>query len=71
MYVCICNNVTENDIDDAVRAGARTLDCLANRLAVSTCCGQCACAAEERLKAALDSAGAPAGPAEPHFDLAV
>jgi bacterioferritin-associated ferredoxin len=53
VYVCICNNVTERDIEDAVRGGARTLDCLSERLAVSTCCGQCRCYAEESLEAAL------------------
>jgi bacterioferritin-associated ferredoxin len=53
VYVCICNNVTESDIEDAVRAGARTLDCLADALAVSTCCGQCACYADECLQLAL------------------
>ncbi len=53
MYVCICNNVTERDIEQAVREGARTVDCLADRLAVSTCCGQCRCYAEESLQSAL------------------
>lgn len=53
MYVCICNNVTERDIELAVRAGARTLDCLAHELAVSTCCGQCREVADECLQAAL------------------
>jgi bacterioferritin-associated ferredoxin len=56
MYVCICNNVTERDIRAAVDAGARTLDCLVDRLAVSTCCGQCRCFADDVLRAAL---GAP------------
>ncbi len=55
MYVCLCNNVTERDIENAVRAGARTLDCLAERLAVSTCCGQCRCFAEECLGSALNA----------------
>lgn len=59
MYVCICNNVTENDIENAVRAGARTLDCLADQLAVSTCCGQCACVADECLRVALNTVSAP------------
>ena len=53
MYVCICINVTERDIEQAVRDGARTVDCLADRLAVSTCCGQCRCYAEESLQSAL------------------
>jgi bacterioferritin-associated ferredoxin len=57
VYVCICNNVTERDIAQAVRAGARTLDCLAHRLAVSTCCGQCRDIAHECLEAALGGSG--------------
>lgn len=71
MYVCLCNNVTESDIKDAVRAGARTLDCLADTLAVSTCCGQCACVADECLKIALTTL-APPPPANPnqHAQLA-
>lgn len=61
MYVCICNNVTERDIEDAVRAGACTLDCLADSLAVSTCCGQCARYADECLQIALNTVAAPVG----------
>ncbi|MCB1746555.1 MAG: (2Fe-2S)-binding protein [Gammaproteobacteria bacterium] len=67
MYVCLCNNVTERDIEDAVSAGARTLDCLAERLAVSTCCGQCRCFAEECLGNALNSVD---GGVEPLLQLA-
>ena len=55
MYVCICNNVTERDIERAVRAGARSLDCLARELGVSTCCGQCHCFAGEVLNEVLNS----------------
>ncbi len=55
MYVCICNNVTERDIEDAVRSGARSLECLERRLAVSTCCGQCRCFADDVLREALGS----------------
>ncbi len=53
MYVCICNNVTERDIENAVKGGARTLACLENRLAVSTNCGQCRHVAAECLQSAL------------------
>jgi bacterioferritin-associated ferredoxin len=42
MYVCICNAVTDRDIRRAVEQGACSLDCLQEKLAVSTCCGQCA-----------------------------
>ena len=58
MYVCICNNVTESDIHQAVNNGAYSLDCLARELAVSTCCGQCRCFADDVLHEALHAAGA-------------
>ena len=32
MYVCMCNNVTERNIEQAVRAAARRLDCLAREM---------------------------------------
>ena len=50
MYVCICNAVTENDIAEAVIDGASSVSCLKQRLAVSTCCGQC----EERASDCLE-----------------
>ena len=53
MYVCICNNVTERDIEQAVRGGARSVDCLVRELGVSSCCGQCRCFADNVLNEAL------------------
>lgn len=76
MYVCLCNNVTESDVQDAVRDGARTLECLADSLGVSTCCGQCAYHADECLQVALTTVSVvpvlPAGqaPSEPTFHAA-
>ena len=64
MYVCICNSVTETDIADAVRDGARTVDCLTAELNVSTCCGQCRPVVDDCLQAALQ-AHSDATPAEP------
>ena len=58
MYVCLCNNVTEKDIHQAVNDGAYSLDCLARDLGVSTCCGQCQCFADDVLHDALRAAGA-------------
>ena len=55
MYVCICNNITERDIEQAVRAGAHSVDCLVRELGVSSCCGQCRCFADDVLNAALRS----------------
>ena len=45
MYVCVCRAVTERQIDNAVRAGARTLKDLRRELGVASECGQCAAAA--------------------------
>lgn len=61
MYVCVCRAVTERQIDDAVRAGARTLQDLRRELGVASECGQCAAAARQRLdqarqRLALESA---------------
>ena len=52
MYVCICNNVTESDIDRAISAGARSLSCVKQELGVASCCGQC----EERAAEYVDAA---------------
>jgi bacterioferritin-associated ferredoxin len=52
MYVCVCNAVTEDDIHDAARDGARRLRDLRACLGVTADCGRCACHA----KACLDSA---------------
>ncbi|MEE2892544.1 MAG: (2Fe-2S)-binding protein [Pseudomonadota bacterium] len=42
MYICICNQVNDRQIADAVRGGARSLDDLRCELDVATCCGKCA-----------------------------
>ncbi len=55
MYVCICNRVTENDIKRAIGDGACSMSCLAERLAVSTCCGQCYNTANACLEALVDA----------------
>lgn len=55
MVVCICNNVTEKDIRRAVRDGACSMACLAERLAVSTCCGKCHPIARECLESLVES----------------
>ncbi|UOP04268.1 (2Fe-2S)-binding protein [Conchiformibius kuhniae] len=42
MYVCICNAVTDRQIQDTVAAGAASLNDLQDRLGVASCCGCCA-----------------------------
>ena len=41
MYVCVCNAVTENEIQKAIAEGAETVKDLRERLLVTGCCGSC------------------------------
>jgi bacterioferritin-associated ferredoxin len=50
MYVCVCNQVTDSDILEAVEQGATTLEALSSQLKVATCCGRCAECAHELLE---------------------
>jgi bacterioferritin-associated ferredoxin len=49
MYVCVCNAVTEHEIEQAVRDGARSLVQLEESLLIGTCCGKCRGKAQECL----------------------
>jgi bacterioferritin-associated ferredoxin len=60
MYVCICNAVSDGDIREAVRAGARSMRELQEGLKVATQCGRCSCCARDCLERAL-AEQAPAG----------
>lgn len=42
MYICICNAVTESQVQKAAEQGASSLEDLQMDLGVATCCGQCA-----------------------------
>ncbi|WP_301101666.1 (2Fe-2S)-binding protein [Propionivibrio sp.] len=52
MYICVCMAVTEHQIHEAARGGARTLNDLRRALGVSSECGQCAAYARQCLKKA-------------------
>ncbi|PWF22247.1 (2Fe-2S)-binding protein [Corticimicrobacter populi] len=52
MYICICNAVTERQVNASVARGARTLSDLQADLGVATCCGCCAEMAESYLPCA-------------------
>lgn len=49
MYVCICNAVTDRQIEQAVFDGALTLEDLQRELAVGSQCGNCKSCAKECL----------------------
>lgn len=42
MIVCVCNNISDREIRQAVDLGLSSMDELRRDLGVSTCCGQCA-----------------------------
>jgi bacterioferritin-associated ferredoxin len=41
MYICLCNAVTERQVKECAKAGARTVDQLAAELGVGASCGRC------------------------------
>jgi bacterioferritin-associated ferredoxin len=56
MYVCICQAITDRQIHQAVRNGAKTLGDLRRDLQVSVDCGRCAHSARQCLKSANEHA---------------
>lgn len=56
MIVCICRNVPERKIHQAVVAGATTMLQLRESLGVGTCCGKCHSCAKRVLRDCLDNA---------------
>jgi bacterioferritin-associated ferredoxin len=49
MFICICNAITERQVQAAVAEGANTLSDLQGQLGVAGCCGCCADTASEYL----------------------
>jgi bacterioferritin-associated ferredoxin len=61
MIVCVCNNISDREIRQAVDLGLSSIDELRSDLGVATCCGKCATYAEEVLVAHLETTGADTG----------
>ncbi|CAM5206415.1 Bacterioferritin-associated ferredoxin OS=Castellaniella defragrans (strain DSM / CCUG 39792/ 65Phen) OX=1437824 GN=BN940_01646 PE=4 SV=1 [Castellaniella denitrificans] len=64
MYICVCNAISERQVQDAIAEGAADLGDLQARLGVATCCGHCADTATEYLpggRYAADVGSAAAG----------
>ena len=49
MFICICNAITERQVQSAVADGALSMSDLQGQLGVATCCGHCAETAAEYL----------------------
>jgi len=50
MIVCVCNNISDREIRQAVELGLNSMEELQRDLGVSTCCGQC----QDCARAVLD-----------------
>ena len=55
MIVCVCNNISEREIQQAVSLGVDSMAALRDDLGVSTCCGVCWDCAKEVLADALEN----------------
>lgn len=55
MYICICNSVTDSQIRKACVNGAKSIECLQNKLKVATCCGRCADCAKKLLHESMNN----------------
>lgn len=54
MIVCICHNVSEKKIRQAVDSGIRSMPELREKLSVGTCCGKCNSCAKTVLRECLE-----------------
>lgn len=54
MIVCVCHNVSERKIRQAVDEGMTTMPALRENLGVGTCCGKCHSCAKTVLRECLE-----------------
>ncbi len=57
MYVCICRQITDNQIRDVCRDGASNMTEVQSKLGVATACGKCSKLAQNIVKEFNKSAG--------------
>lgn len=55
MIVCVCNNVSDRKIRQAVASGLSSMAALRQELDIATCCGKCHSCAKEILRECLDA----------------
>jgi bacterioferritin-associated ferredoxin len=53
MYICLCNNVTDRQVRQAVRQGHHSLKSLRRELGITTQCARCAKPAQCLLRQTL------------------
>lgn len=55
MIVCVCNNISDREIRQAVDLGLSSMGELRRELGVGTCCGKCVSCARDVLHAHRDA----------------
>lgn len=55
MIVCVCNNVSDRKIRQAVDSGMSSMSELRTNLGIATCCGKCHACAKSILRECLDN----------------
>jgi bacterioferritin-associated ferredoxin len=55
MFICVCNGITDRQVEEAIDAGARSLEDLSATLGVATGCGSCAAFTRQLLNRAVES----------------
>ncbi len=50
MYICLCKEVTDHHIKDAVEQGVKSFEDLQQQLGVATQCGECKCHARKCMR---------------------
>ena len=55
MFVCVCNGITDRQVEEAIDAGARSLEDLSATLGVAAGCGTCAAFTRQFLSKALEA----------------
>ena len=49
MLVCVCNGISDKDIDSAIHEGATECRQIRGSLGIGKCCGQCTSYAKEMI----------------------
>lgn len=60
MIVCVCNNISDREIRQAVDLGLNSMSDLRKELGVGACCGKCVSCAREVMHEHLDGKSATA-----------
>ena len=55
MIVCVCNNISDREIRQAVDLGLSSMEELSRDLGVGTCCGNCVTCARDVLAQHLET----------------